>query len=112
MEIEIGETGGVTVFALDGRLDSATAPDLEQRLLGPAGSPGAALVVDCGRLAYVSSAGLRVLLMAAKAARGAGGRIALAALQPQVRQVFDISGFSSLFEIHDTAAAAADALAA
>jgi anti-anti-sigma factor len=112
MEIEIGSAGSATVIAPKGRLDSATAPELEQALLGPAGTAGAALVVDCAGLAYVSSAGLRVLLMAAKAARGAGGRIALAALQPQVRQVFDISGFSSLFEIHEDAQAAAAALAA
>jgi anti-sigma B factor antagonist len=111
MDIDIGQSGGVTVVAPKGRLDSATSPELEQRLLPLAGASGGA-VVDCAELGYVSSAGLRVLLMAAKSARGAGARIALAALQPNVRQVFDISGFSSLFEIHDSAAAATDALAA
>jgi anti-sigma B factor antagonist len=112
MDIDIGQSGGVTVVAPKGRLDSATSPELEQRLLPLAGASGGAVVVDCAELGYVSSAGLRVLLMAAKSARGAGARIALAALQPNVRQVFDISGFSSLFEIHDSAAAATDALAA
>ena len=111
MEVDIGQAGEITLVTPKGRLDSATSPELEQRLLGLAGTPGAALVIDCRELAYVSSAGLRVLLMAAKAARGAGARIALAALQPSVRQVFDISGFSSLFEIHENAAAASDALA-
>lgn len=111
MEVEIGRAGTVTLVTPKGRLDSATSPEVEQRLLPLAGTPGAALVIDCRELAYVSSAGLRVLLMAAKAARGAGARIALAALQPAVRQVFDISGFSSLFEIHDDAATASEALA-
>ena len=111
MEVEIGQAGEITLVTPKGRLDSATSPELEQRLLGLAATPGAALVIDCRELAYVSSAGLRVLLMAAKAARGAGARIALATLQPSVRQVFDISGFSSLFEIHEDAAAAIDALA-
>jgi len=112
MEVEIGQAGGVTVLTPKGRLDSASSPDLEQRLLGLVGTPGAAVALDCRELAYVSSAGLRVLLMAAKKARAAGARIALAALQPSVRQVFDISGFSALFEIHDDSAAAAEALGA
>jgi anti-anti-sigma factor len=62
------------------------------------------LVIDCAGLDFISSAGLRSLLLAVKKMKAAGGAIALAALQPNVKEVFDISGFSALFTIHGSKA--------
>ena len=64
------------------------------------------LIIDCSALEFISSAGLRSLLLAVKKMKAAGGVIGLAALQPNVKEVFDISGFSALFTIHSTTAEA------
>ena len=58
-----------------------------------------ATVVDLSSVSYVSSAGLRVLLKGAKTAKASGHRLVLAGIAPSVREVFDISGFSTIFTI-------------
>lgn len=109
MDVEERNDGPVTIIAPKGHLDSLTSPQLQPKLLEVV-KRGGPIVVDCAELPYVSSAGLRVLMLAAKQGRSSGARIALAALQPTVRKVFDISGFSALFEIHETASEACAAL--
>ena len=69
------------------------------------------MVVDCAGMEYISSAGLRVLLVAAKQARAANGQLALATLRDNPREVFDISGFSAIFAIHPSLEQALAALA-
>lgn len=105
MEIQEQLRGKVLVLEPVGRLDSLTCREFEARLL-PALSGNEAVVVDCAKLEYISSAGLRVLLVAAKQNRTTGGRLALAALRDNLREVFDISGFSAIFAIHPTIEAA------
>lgn len=90
--------GTATVLALDGRLDTASASPVEARLLALLGQGG--VVVDLAAVRYVSSAGLRVLLKAAKAARAAGRGFALCGLQPSVREVFEMSGFDRVIDAH------------
>lgn len=82
-----------------GRLDSATAGALEKPLLDLFAEPGARVLLDFGALSYVSSAGLRVVLMAAKKAREVKGRLVLCGLQPHVAEVFEMSGFARILEI-------------
>lgn len=106
MKVDEEQLGNVMVLAATGRLDSNTSRAFEEQLLGQVDSRTPYLVVDCAGLDYVSSAGLRVLLKAAKQSKAAKTRLALCALQPQVREVFDISGFSSIFAIHDDRPAA------
>ena len=112
MDITEEQSGGVTVLKPAGRIDSGTAGAFEARLIKALGNGPNRVVVDMAQLAYISSAGLRALLVAAKKARPAGGRIALAAMAPPIREVFDLSGFSSLFEIYPDGPAAVAALAA
>ncbi|MBS0396303.1 MAG: STAS domain-containing protein [Proteobacteria bacterium] len=97
----------MTVVVPVGRLDFAasTAFQAEVERVLAAGGPGA-LLLDCAGLDYVSSAGLRVFLIAAKGCQRGGRVLALCALQPAVREVFDLSGFSRLFAIHPDRAAA------
>lgn len=71
-----------------------------------------ALVVDLAALDYISSAGLRVFMIMAREVKAGKGRIVLAAMQPLVREIFDISKFTLLFEIFDSVAAASATLAA
>ncbi|MFO1540298.1 MAG: STAS domain-containing protein [Chloroflexota bacterium] len=79
----------------------------------PAAGAGTGLVLDGSALAYVSSAGLRVFLTIAKEAKAANVRVAVGALQPAVKQVFDISGFSQtkIIDVHPTVDAAVSAVA-
>ena len=111
MQVDQRRDGDVLTIALNGRLDGQSSAEFEPTLLTTLADGSGRVVIDCGELAYVSSAGLRVLLMAAKQMRQGGGRLALSGLNETVRQVFDVSGFSSLFEIHGSAAEARSAIA-
>jgi len=99
MQIHETQKGNSVVVSVEGRLDSSNSGDLEKRLLDLLDKGKYDMIVDFSRLDYISSAGLRVLLMAAKRTKAAGGQVALAALNDNVREVFDISGFTSLFPI-------------
>ncbi|WP_051340172.1 anti-sigma factor antagonist [Azospirillum halopraeferens] len=110
MDITRNERSGVTVVAVSGRIDGLTGPELEAALTD-AMPAGGALVLDLAGSDYVSSAGLRVVLKGGRGAKQAGTSFALAGLHPQVREVFDVSGFSTLFPIHADADAAVAALA-
>jgi anti-anti-sigma factor len=92
-----------TLVIPEGRLDFGAADGfqrrLEERLTGASPVP-AAMIIDCAELDYVSSAGLRVFLLAARAAQRAGIPFALCALKPAVREVFQLSGFSRIMTVH------------
>lgn len=90
LEIEITEVGnGGRCVALRGRLDSQTAPILDERLELVLKSV-TALLFDMAGLEYISSAGIRVLVKARKALEARGSAVAVAHLQPPVRRVIDI----------------------
>lgn len=82
--------GGAERIILAGRLDSNTAPDLEQVVEPLVASPPGTVIFDLGKLEYISSAGLRVVFRVQKAVRGADGQMLVVNLQPQVRKVFEI----------------------
>ena len=87
-----------TILQLSGRLDATTAASADTTIAAVIGrSP--VVILDLAALDYVSSAGLRVLLKAGKQAQTAKQKLLLAGLQPAVKQVFEISGFSTLFPI-------------
>lgn len=98
MEIREETRDGVLLVTVDGRLDSNSAGELEA-VLPPRVQAHEKVVLDLAGVPYVSSAGLRVLLMGAKAARAKGHRLVLTGLSASVREVFDISGFSSILAI-------------
>ncbi len=99
MEITESKHDGVVVLGLKGRLDASNAGTLEARVLALIGGGDTRFVVDCAGLDYISSAGLRVLLVAAKRLSAAGGKIVLAALKDPIKEVLDIAGFSAIFTI-------------
>ena len=102
--IEIRRTNRETVAVLElaGRLDVITSSQLDDAINGVLDSDQRALVIDCSELKYMSSSGLRVLLVAARRFGAEGGRLVLCGVEGPVRKVFDISGFSSIFSIKDT----------
>jgi anti-anti-sigma factor len=113
MNVRLETLDGIAVVIPEGRLDFAAADAFQkevERLFAGAGSSPAAVVIDCAALEYVSSAGLRVLLLAAKASQRSGIPFALCALTPAVREVLNLSGFSQIIKVHaDRATALAQA---
>lgn len=101
MEIAETKKNGVVVLSVDGRVDASNAAILEQKILAVIAAGENLLVIDCARLEYMSSAGLRVLLIAAKRLANTG-KLGVASLNNQIREVFDIAGFSSIFQIYGT----------
>ncbi len=92
-----------TVLAIEGRIDSGTSATLEKKLIDMIEAGGVKdIVMDFSAMDYISSAGLRVLLMAAKKMGKLGGKVVLSGLCENVKEVFDISGFSNIFGIYTT----------
>lgn len=98
MEVNITRQGKVAIASANGRLDSNSATVFEERLTQVIETEPV-IVLDMSGLSYVSSAGLRILLMAAKKCKANGRKLALCGLTPEVNMVFDISGFLALFTI-------------
>lgn len=91
-----------TVIMVEGRLDSSSSGMLEKKILSLIETGEKNFLVDFSGMDYISSAGLRVLLMAAKKTKPAGGKVVLSALTDNVKEVFDIAGFTSIFAIFTT----------
>ena len=99
MDLHEEQVDEVTALSVKGRMDSTTAPAFGQRLESVVTAPAGRLVVDFRDLEYISSAGFRVLLVAAKRAEECGSRLVLCGLSGKVRQLFDLGGFLDLFTI-------------
>lgn len=110
MDITTRTRNDVTIVAFAGNLDSATAPLAQQALDGILASGGRKIVVDFTGLDYISSAGLRVLLGAAKRLGGGAGGLRLFGLNETVGEVFQISGFSTILAVCATEAEALERL--
>ena len=108
MDITTRTQNGITLVVFAGSLDSNTSPKAQQALDGILAAGARKMVVDCTALDYISSAGLRVLLGTTKrlsgAAGGGGGALRLFGLNQTVREVFDISGFSTILAVFATEA--------
>lgn len=102
MEIIQEKVNDVAIVEIKGRLDVTTASDLEQVFAKLLSENQNKVLVECRELEYISSAGLRVLLNAAKQYNKVSGQIMLAGLSQNVKQVFEISGFTSIFPIYAT----------
>ncbi len=102
MNITTTEVEGITIAAFEGNLDTNTAPDAEERLGELLEKGVTKILVDFTTLDYISSAGLRVLLVTTKRLGGAGGSMRLCGLNETVDEVFEISGFSTIFSVFGT----------
>ena len=102
MEIQQKQDGGIVCITIKGRLDADSAMDAEKTVIDALGEDMNKLLFDLGALDYLSSAGLRVLLSAAKEVRRRDGKIVLCALTEFVKEIFEVSGFESLIPIEDS----------
>jgi anti-sigma B factor antagonist len=109
--VEIAERrqGDIFVLSPAGRIDNDTSAKFQEKLLATVGTTGTSVVLDLAKVEYISSAGLRALMMASKQAKATKGRIAVAALGPVVKEIFAISRFSYVVPVFDTLADAATA---
>jgi len=110
MEITEDKIDGQVVISLSGRIDSTAAVEFEEKLIEIIDKGSNTMIIDFLRIQFISSAGLRVLLLAAKKVKPYGGKIVLCDMSKDVREVFDISGFSSIFDIQENVQSAIDAI--
>ena len=97
MQTNIVAGEGYSIIQLIGKLDSDTAAKVDAVFTETMASEH--VLLDVSKLKYISSAGLRILLLAAKKVQQAQGKLILYSLQPNVREIFDLSGFTSMFTI-------------
>lgn len=98
MNITTKEHGTITVLAIEGRLDGLHAQEAEQTFLSLAQGERTRFILDFSRMDYISSAGLRVVLVAAKKLRSVQGRLICAGMSDAVKEIFEMSGFLSILE--------------
>jgi anti-anti-sigma factor len=102
MDIIEREQGGVTVYVLEGRIDTQGAVDMDLALEAGVAEGKHKMVLDMGEVSYISSAGLRTLADVVTRNREAGGDLKLVALNRKVLRVLRIIGFDRFFSVHDT----------
>ncbi|MCL2700055.1 MAG: STAS domain-containing protein [Defluviitaleaceae bacterium] len=98
MKIVKTQDGDKTTFALAGRLDTSSAPQLQEQLIPELGEANT-VVLDFAELGYVSSAGLRVLILGQKTAKAKGSKQTLVNVSSDIMEVFEMTGFSSVLHI-------------
>ena len=101
MNIELEEMNGVMVATLYGELDGRTAPQVHEKLLALPAPDGRALL-DMSGVSYISSAGLRALLMLYRQMAAKDGRVALVGLVENIRDVMVVTGFLEFFDDYAT----------
>lgn len=99
MNVSILNQNEEIVIAIEGRVDTITAPELEKTTQPYLSKTGITLVFDCEKMAYVSSSGLRVILMTHKQVTAKGGKFIMRNLTQEVRSVIDMTGFSRIIVI-------------
>lgn len=101
MDIQIRQQTGIYIAALSGKIDATTADDLEDALMGLIEEGANNILLDMAGVSYLSSAGLRILLLVAKHLYGSG-QLALCSLQDGVDEIIEMAGFASFMTIFPT----------
>jgi anti-anti-sigma factor len=96
MHISESDNGGVTVLGVSGRIDGSTAEQFKQKLLATIGDRPIRLVLDFVQVEFISSIGLRVLVVSAKRVAAVRGKMVFCGLTGPVREVFELAGFMSV----------------
>lgn len=109
MKLVIEHLNGIAVAEACSRVDGTNAREFEAALREAVASEDRALVVDCEQLKYISSAGLRAILIIAKLLQRRNAGFGICSLAAPIREIFEISGFDKIIAIHSSRA---DALAA
>jgi anti-anti-sigma factor len=98
MNTKIEEIDGKFYATLEGEMDTAAAAEAEEVLKPLYKSDGKDVVIDCNGLEYIASSGLRILLSILKGAKAAGSKVVMRGVNDDIKNVFKLTGFISLFE--------------
>ncbi len=112
MGINAERAGGTVIAKADGRIDSSNSREFHTELEAVIADSDAAVVLDFEDVAYISSAGMRVILLTAKSLQKSGIKLALCSMDDSIREVFKISGFDRIIDIHESQAEALSAVSA
>lgn len=99
MEVSINQNGTRCDVKLNGRLDTTNASEFQQDITPLMNGEKLDIYMDCSDMEYTSSQGLRMFLMLQKSVSSHGGSLVLKNMKPQVKEVFDITGFSNIIKI-------------
>ncbi len=99
MNVQVNVSEDYTLVCVEGRVDTTNAGDFEKSMTEVIDGGSTKIILDCSGLSYISSSGLRVFLIVQKRMMGIKGHFRLCNLQPGIREIFDISGFSSIFSL-------------
>jgi len=99
MNVNVSTSADYALVSVEGRVDTTNAGELEKTLVEVIEGGCTKIVLDCSALSYISSSGLRVFLVVQKRMIAIKGQFCLCNLQPGIKEIFDISGFSSIFSL-------------
>ena len=102
MTITLESAANAQIVALQGQINSTNAAPLEAEILALVAAGQKNLLLDFSALDYISSAGLRMVLVIAKRLKQDGGKLVLCSMQPAIREVFDVSGFLAILNVTAT----------
>ena len=101
MELQCNKLNETTVFIeTSGRMDAAMAPNFEAQCRKWMDNGSTIIIADLEKLEYLSSAGLRSILLVSKQLKSAGGKLIFCNVRGAAKEIFDISGFTSMFEFY------------
>ena len=98
MNAKFEEIEGKYVATLEGEMDTAAAAEVEKVMEPLYTSDGKDVIIDCTNLEYIASSGLRILISILKGAKSAGSRVVLHGVNDDIKSVFKLTGFDSIFE--------------
>ena len=100
MNITTQKTDDGVLIQVEGRIDTTNYNEFEAAMNEVFNDETKQIYLDCSGLNYISSSGLRIFLTVQKKMMSVGGKFKLFAMQPAIKEIFDISGFSSIFSIY------------
>ncbi len=100
MDIKTERNNGTLIAKAEGRIDGVNARDFEEAMKAAIGDDDNTVIIDLEGLSYISSAGLRVILLIAKTLRKRNAELVLCSLSDSIREVFEISGFDKIIPVH------------
>ena len=106
MDVTTERQEGVLTAQVGGRIDGSNVAQFEEAIRTAIDESDRAVLIDCENLGYISSAGLRAVLMTAKTLSSRNAKFALCAMSDPIREVFQISGFDKIVAIHSSKAEA------
>ncbi|MCE2512668.1 MAG: STAS domain-containing protein [Acidimicrobiia bacterium] len=112
MEISAEREGGVVLAKANGRIDSSNSREFHSGLEAVITDDDSAVVLNFEDVSYISSAGMRVILLSAKSLQSSGTKFVLCSMNESIREVFKISGFDKIIPIHGSQSEALTAVSA